>query len=54
VLLAFDNGESEIKFYLGPSNYNKEKMSGWSLGPAAESNLAEFMRDPPDVPSVLV
>jgi hypothetical protein len=54
VLLAFDNGEPDIWFYLTPGNYNKKKMGGWSLGPAAESNLAEFMRSPPDVPSVLV
>jgi hypothetical protein len=54
VLLAFDNGEPDIWFYLAPSNYNKKKMGGWSLGPAAERNLAEFMRSPPDVPSILV
>jgi hypothetical protein len=54
VLLAFDNGEQDIWFYLSPSSYNKNKMGGWSLGPAAEMNLAEFMRSPPDVPSVLV
>jgi hypothetical protein len=24
-------------------------MGGWNLGPAAERNLAEFMRSPPDV-----
>jgi hypothetical protein len=42
VLLAFDNGEQDIWFYLSPSNYNKKKMGGWSPGPAAERNLAEF------------
>jgi hypothetical protein len=52
--MAFDNGESVIWFYLSPSNCNKKKMGGWGLGPAAERNLAEFMRSPPDVPSVLV
>jgi hypothetical protein len=54
VLLAFDNGEPDIWFYLTASNYKKKKMGGWSPGPAAESSLADFMRDPPDVPSVLV
>jgi hypothetical protein len=53
-LLAFDNDEPDIWFYLDPSKYNKKKMGGWSLGPAAESSLADFMRDPPDVPSILV
>jgi hypothetical protein len=54
VLLAFDNGEDDTWFYLTPSNYNKKKMGGWNLGPAAERNQAEFMCSPPDVPSVLV
>jgi hypothetical protein len=54
VLLAFDNGEQDIWFYLSPANYNKKKMGGWSPGPAAERNLAEFMRSPPDVPSIRV
>jgi hypothetical protein len=48
VLLAFDNGEDDTWFY------NKKKMGGWSLGPAAESSLADFMRSPPDEPSILV
>jgi hypothetical protein len=54
VLLAIDNGEDDTWFYLNPSKYNKKKMGGWRLGPAAESSLADFMRSPPDVPSVLV
>jgi hypothetical protein len=54
VLLAIDNGEDDTWFYLTPANYNKNKMGGWSLGPAAESSLADFMRSPPDEPSILV
>jgi len=54
VLLAFDNGEEDTWFYLTPANYNKKKMGGWSLGPAAESSLADFMRSPPDEPSIVV
>jgi hypothetical protein len=54
VLLACDNGKDDIWFYLTASNYNNQKMGGWGPGPAAERNLAEFMRSPPDVPYVLV
>jgi hypothetical protein len=54
VLLAFDNGKDDTWFYLTASNYNNQKMGGWGPGPAAERNLSEFMRSPPDVPSVLV
>jgi hypothetical protein len=54
VLLAFDNGEPDMWFYLNPAKYNKKKMGGWSLSPAAESSLADFMRSPPDEPPVLV
>ena len=54
VLLAFDNDEPDIWFYLNPSKYNKKKMGGWSLGPAAEISLADFMRSPPDEPSIVV
>ena len=54
VLLGFDNGEEDTWFYLTPANYNKKKMGGWSLGPAAEIRLADFMRSPPDEPSIVV
>jgi hypothetical protein len=40
VILAFDNGEPDIWFYLTPANYNKKKMGGTSSEGKSRVELA--------------